>query len=57
MACQQQLEELEGVGAPNAINAIRKAIANDWQGLFPEKVAIAHSGLKAWASSQEDLDA
>jgi hypothetical protein len=58
LACRQQLEELEKVGPDAAAAAIRKAIANDWQGLFPEAAAgvQSHAGLRAWAEQQGDLD-
>jgi hypothetical protein len=39
-ACAKQLEELAGVGVANAIAAISKSIASDWQGLFPERVVV-----------------
>lgn len=60
-ACTVQLNKLAKYGPEIAIEAIQQAIANDYQGLFPETVRIAgkigpprFSGIKAWAEQNRE---
>ena len=40
-AVDEQLKQLAEVGSDAAVKAIRKSIANDWQGLFPKQAGPA----------------
>lgn len=42
-ACSQQIPKLAQFGADVAIEAIEASIANDWTGLFPERVEVSKS--------------
>ena len=53
-AAKMQLKKLAKVGPAVAAEAIEQAIANDWQGVFPEK--IANSPKRKRRPSPEDSD-
>lgn len=61
-AAEEQLRQLAEVGPDAAVKAIRKSIANDWQGVFPEAVqrngkSAPMSGISAWLEGSGGHDA
>ena len=55
-AVDEQLKQFAAVGPDAAVKAIRKSIANDWQGVFPEPAGTVSKPTMTFAGTKAFLE-